>query len=69
MLVLCVFDLASSTPGDVTVFYQDVPHCGPAHPPVVDDQHMSKWRWVLFAMFSPSEGAEQDAAQQYLQCE
>ena len=52
------------------MFYQDVPYCGPAHPSAEPDgaDDRSKWRWVLFAMFSPSQGADQDTSQQYLHC-
>lgn len=45
--------------GDALVFYQDVPHYGPANPDVsvgeTDESDARGWRWVLFAMFSPED--------------
>jgi hypothetical protein len=35
--------------GDLLVFYDDVPHFGPAN------ESDTEWRWVLFVMFSPEE--------------
>lgn len=46
--------------GDALVFYGDVAHYGPANPSATD------WRWVLFVMFSPEPGPDQDAEQEYL---
>jgi hypothetical protein len=59
---------------DVTVFYDDVPHYGPAHPMQATNVEcrsadVSMWRWVLFAMFSPERGARQDEQQTFLVCE
>lgn len=45
--------------GDALVFYGDVAHFGPANP------SDTKWRWVLYAMFSPEAGLDQDAKQEY----
>ncbi len=45
--------------GDVLVFHGDIAHYGPANPSTTD------WRWVLFVMFSPEDGPEQDAEQEY----
>lgn len=55
--------------GDASVFYQDVPHCGPAHSDSSDERDVRQWRWVLFAMFSPAGGADQDNEQQNLRCD
>lgn len=55
---------------DVLVFYQDVMHYGPENPslPSLDSTDISTWRWVLFAMYSPVKGANQDEQQQLLSC-
>lgn len=45
--------------GDALVFYGDVAHYGPANPSGID------WRWVLYVMFSPEAGPDQDAVQEY----
>lgn len=52
---------------DVAIFYDDVPHYGPAHS-VTAETDISTWRWVLFAMFSPERGARQDEQQTFLSC-
>ncbi len=44
---------------DALIFHGDVVHYGPANPSTTD------WRWVLFVMFSPEDGPEQDAEQEY----
>jgi hypothetical protein len=48
--------------GDMLVFYDDVPHFGPAN------ESDTEWRWVLFVMFSPEEGPEQDSQQTFFDC-
>ncbi len=45
--------------GDTLIMYGDVLHFGPDNPSDTD------WRWVLFAMFSPEVGPDQDAAQEF----
>jgi hypothetical protein len=45
--------------GDALVFYTDVPHFGPANPSDTD------WRWVLYTMFSPEAGPDQDDTQEF----
>lgn len=55
--------------GDVALFYHDVPHFGPAHKDGGKASDMAQWRWVLFAMFSPESGANQDTKQTFLNCE
>jgi hypothetical protein len=46
--------------GDLLVFFDDVAHYGPANASLTD------WRWVLFVMFSPEEGPDQDNLQTFL---
>ena len=48
--------------GDLMVFRGDVPHYGPAN------ESSSEWRWVLFVMFSPVPGPNQDSEQEFLDC-
>ena len=62
------FHSASMQQGDITVFYHDVFHYGPAYDGVEggDVKDVSTWRWVLFAMFSPEHGAGQDEHQTFV---
>jgi hypothetical protein len=46
--------------GDLLVFFDDVAHYGPAN------VSLTEWRWVLFVMFSPEEGPDQDNLQTFL---
>jgi hypothetical protein len=46
--------------GDLLVFFDDVAHYGPAN------ESPTEWRWVLFVMFSPEEGPDQDNLQTFL---
>jgi len=45
--------------GDALTMYGNVAHFGPANPSDTD------WRWVLFVMFSPEAGPDQDASQEF----
>lgn len=45
--------------GDALIMYGNVAHFGPANP------SNTEWRWVLFTMFSPEAGPEQDASQEF----
>jgi hypothetical protein len=47
----------------LVLFHGDVAHYCPVN------ELQTKWRWVLFAMFSPMEGADQDEYQQFLRCQ
>jgi hypothetical protein len=48
--------------GDLLVFRDDVPHYGPAN------GSTSEWRWVLFVLFSPVPGPDQDGTQEFIHC-
>jgi hypothetical protein len=48
--------------GDLLVFRTDVAHYGPANDSSADE------RWVLFVMFSPVGGPDQDERQEFLDC-
>jgi hypothetical protein len=46
--------------GDLLLFFSDVAHFGPTN------ALTSNWRWVLFVMFSPEAGSDQDGQQTFL---
>lgn len=65
------FGSHSMDQGDALLFYQDLPHYGPEQPDVSTPKErddINNWRWVLFLMYSPQIGANQDAHQITLPC-
>jgi hypothetical protein len=48
--------------GDLLLFFTDVAHYGPAN------SSRTEWRWILYFLFSPEEGPDQDHFQDYLHC-
>jgi hypothetical protein len=48
-------------PGDLVAFRGDLPHYGPGN-------LSGEERWMLFVLFSPVEGADQDEQQQFVHC-